>query len=65
ARPGQTVTTVEEERKLNRRFTKPLAEFIELMNNLNLPKPAQIDVAVPANIRCGIQDDPIALGPRT
>ncbi|XP_072325048.1 persulfide dioxygenase ETHE1, mitochondrial isoform X1 [Scyliorhinus torazame] len=62
---GQTVTTVEEERKLNRRFTKPLAEFIELMNNLNLPKPAQIDVAVPANIRCGIQDDPIALGPRT
>ncbi|XP_067874615.1 persulfide dioxygenase ETHE1, mitochondrial isoform X2 [Heterodontus francisci] len=53
---GQTVTTVEEERRLNPRFSKPLAEFIDFMNNLNLPKPAQIDIAVPANLRCGIQE---------
>lgn len=53
---GQTVTTVEEERRLNPRLTKPLAEYIDIMNNLNLRKPAQIDVAVPANLRCGIQD---------
>ncbi|XP_041032712.1 persulfide dioxygenase ETHE1, mitochondrial isoform X2 [Carcharodon carcharias] len=60
---GRTVTTVDEERRLNPRFTKPLADFIELMNNLNLPKPAQIDIAVPANLRCGIQDDQVASGP--
>ncbi|XP_048449695.1 persulfide dioxygenase ETHE1, mitochondrial-like [Rhincodon typus] len=60
---GQTVTTVEEERRLNPRLTKPLTEFVALMNNLNLPKPAQIDVAVPANLRCGVQDMPIASGP--
>ncbi|XP_078062918.1 persulfide dioxygenase ETHE1, mitochondrial-like [Mustelus asterias] len=60
---GRTVTTVEEEKKFNPRLTKPLAEFIDLMNNLNLPKPAQIDVAIPANLQCGIQDDPVATGP--
>ncbi|GCC43111.1 hypothetical protein chiPu_0026920, partial [Chiloscyllium punctatum] len=38
----QTVTTVEEERRLNPRLTKPLREFVSLMNNLKLPKPAQI-----------------------
>ncbi|XP_072409688.1 persulfide dioxygenase ETHE1, mitochondrial isoform X2 [Chiloscyllium punctatum] len=60
---GQTVTTVEEERRLNPRLTKPLREFVSLMNNLKLPKPAQIDIAVPANLRCGIQDPFIASGP--
>ncbi|XP_048357255.1 persulfide dioxygenase ETHE1, mitochondrial isoform X2 [Sphaerodactylus townsendi] len=53
---GQTVSTVEEERALNPRLTLPLEAFVELMNNLNLPKPKQIDFAVPANLRCGIQD---------
>uniref|UniRef100_V9L853 Persulfide dioxygenase ETHE1, mitochondrial n=1 Tax=Callorhinchus milii TaxID=7868 RepID=V9L853_CALMI len=53
---GQTVTTVDEERRLNPRLTKSLAEFVEIMDNLNLPKPAQIDIAVPANLKCGIQD---------
>ncbi|XP_051790764.1 persulfide dioxygenase ETHE1, mitochondrial-like isoform X1 [Erpetoichthys calabaricus] len=53
---GQTVTTVEEEKKLNSRLTKPLPEFVELMNNLNLPYPKQIDRALPANLICGIQD---------
>ncbi|RTZ66910.1 MAG: MBL fold metallo-hydrolase [Aquificaceae bacterium] len=28
-------------------------EFIEKMNNLNLPKPKKIDESVPANLRCG------------
>ncbi|XP_077192602.1 persulfide dioxygenase ETHE1, mitochondrial-like [Paroedura picta] len=53
---GQTVSTVEEERTLNPRLTLPLEAFVELMNNLNLPKPKQIDFAVPANLKCGIQD---------
>ncbi|CAH2318749.1 persulfide dioxygenase ETHE1, mitochondrial [Pelobates cultripes] len=53
---GQTVTTVEEEKKHNPRLTKSEAEFVNIMNNLNLKKPAQIDIAVPANLKCGIQD---------
>lgn len=53
---GQTVTTVEEEKKLNPRLTKTQEEFENIMNSLNLPKPKQIDFAVPANLKCGIQD---------
>lgn len=53
---GQTVTTVSEEKTFNPRLTKPLSEFCKIMNNLNLPKPKQIDRAVPANLLCGIQD---------
>ncbi|XP_053123569.1 persulfide dioxygenase ETHE1, mitochondrial [Hemicordylus capensis] len=55
---GQTVSTVEEERTLNPRLTLSKEEFVELMKNLNLPKPKQIDLAVPANLKCGIQDVP-------
>ncbi|CAL8297729.1 unnamed protein product, partial [Gadus morhua 'NCC'] len=47
---GQTVSTVGEERRFNPRLTKNLEEFIDIMNNLNLQKPAKIDVAVPANL---------------
>ncbi|XP_042295454.1 persulfide dioxygenase ETHE1, mitochondrial [Sceloporus undulatus] len=53
---GQTVSTVEEERTLNPRLTLSREAFVELMNNLNLPKPKQIDFAVPANLKCGVQD---------
>ncbi|XP_051901501.1 persulfide dioxygenase ETHE1, mitochondrial isoform X2 [Pristis pectinata] len=59
---GQTVTTVEEERKHNPRLTKSQDEFVAIMDNLNLPRPAQIDIAVPANLRCGIQDQPGSSG---
>ncbi|KAM4579951.1 persulfide dioxygenase ETHE1, mitochondrial [Odontesthes bonariensis] len=51
---GQTVSTVGEERKFNRRLTKSKEEFVEIMKNLNLPKPAKIDIAVPANLVCGL-----------
>ncbi|XP_075233348.1 persulfide dioxygenase ETHE1, mitochondrial [Lycorma delicatula] len=53
---GQTVTTVWEEKRYNPRLTKNRQEFIYLMNNLNLPYPKKIDIAVPANKVCGIQD---------
>ncbi|XP_078394218.1 persulfide dioxygenase ETHE1, mitochondrial, partial [Cetorhinus maximus] len=53
---GQTVTTVDEEKRLNPRLSKPLTEFIQIMSNLNLPYPAQIDQALPANMVCGLQD---------
>ncbi|KAG5855988.1 hypothetical protein ANANG_G00002930 [Anguilla anguilla] len=53
---GQTVSTVEEEKKFNPRLTKTLDEFVHIMANLNLPKPAQIDIAVPANLVCGLHE---------
>ncbi|XP_023391113.1 persulfide dioxygenase ETHE1, mitochondrial isoform X2 [Pteropus vampyrus] len=52
---GLTVSTVEEERTLNPRLTLSCEEFVKVMDNLNLPKPQQIDIAVPANMRCGVQ----------
>ncbi|XP_073879904.1 persulfide dioxygenase ETHE1, mitochondrial isoform X6 [Macaca fascicularis] len=52
---GFTVSTVEEERTLNPRLTRSCEEFVKIMDNLNLPKPQQIDFAVPANMRCGVQ----------
>ncbi|XP_062842162.1 persulfide dioxygenase ETHE1, mitochondrial [Trichomycterus rosablanca] len=53
---GQTVSTVDEEKKFNPRLTKSLEEFVKIMDNLNLPKPARIDVAVPANLVCGLHE---------
>ncbi|KPP64693.1 persulfide dioxygenase ETHE1, mitochondrial-like [Scleropages formosus] len=53
---GQTVSTVDEEKKFNPRLTKTLEEFVEIMSNLNLPKPQKIDIAVPANLVCGLHD---------
>ncbi|XP_067928460.1 uncharacterized protein [Watersipora subatra] len=55
---GQPWTTVGEEKQFNPRLSKTKEEFIELMNNLNLPYPKQIDRALPANLLCGIVDVP-------
>lgn len=51
---GHTQSTVGEEMKYNPRLTKSKEEFINIMNNLNLAKPAKIDSAVQANLKCGI-----------
>lgn len=32
---------------------RTLAEFVEIMNGLELPRPKKMDIAVPANRRCG------------
>ncbi|XP_028678692.1 persulfide dioxygenase ETHE1, mitochondrial [Erpetoichthys calabaricus] len=53
---GSTVSTVDEEKRLNPRLILKEKEFVYVMNNLNLPKPDQIDFAVPANLMCGVQD---------
>lgn len=53
---GQTVSTVGEEKKFNPRLTKTLEEFMDIMSNLNLSKPAKIDIAVPANLVCGFHE---------
>ncbi|KAJ8404980.1 hypothetical protein AAFF_G00329010 [Aldrovandia affinis] len=49
---GCTVSTVKEEKRFNPRLTKTLEEFVHIMAKLNLPKPAKIDIAVPANLEC-------------
>jgi rhodanese-related sulfurtransferase len=36
---------------------KTRAQFIEIMNHLNLPKPRLIDAAVPANRYCGLDEN--------
>ena len=52
---GLTVTSVEEEMRYNPRLGGQIAEedFAGYMKNLGLPHPRKIDVAVPANLRCG------------
>uniref|UniRef100_A0A183I983 Lactamase_B domain-containing protein n=1 Tax=Soboliphyme baturini TaxID=241478 RepID=A0A183I983_9BILA len=47
---GLSVSSVEEEIKLNPRLTLPEEKFVKLMNELNLPMPKQINKAVPANM---------------
>ena len=39
---------------------KSVDEYVELMNNLNLPNPKMMDVAVPANMRVGLAQEEIA-----
>ncbi|XP_022118491.1 persulfide dioxygenase ETHE1, mitochondrial isoform X2 [Pieris rapae] len=51
---GLTSTTVGEEKKYNPRLTKPLEEFVKIMENLNLPYPKKIDESLPANKVCGV-----------
>ncbi|KAH0631453.1 hypothetical protein JD844_005782, partial [Phrynosoma platyrhinos] len=52
---GQTVSTVEEERTLNPRLTLSREAFVELMNNLNLPKPKQIGELLFSSLRRGTE----------
>jgi sulfur dioxygenase len=51
---GRTVSTIGEERAHNPRLqVRDADEYARLMNGLNLPVPGLMDVAVPANLRCG------------
>lgn len=51
---GHTVSTIGEEKRLNRRFVgRDRQSFITFMNSLDLPDPQRIMEAVPANERCG------------
>lgn len=52
---GWTVSTIGEEKRFNPRLAgRTEDEYVEIMNNLNLPYPKLMDVAVPANLACGI-----------
>jgi len=59
---GLTVTSVAEERQFNPRLGGDVSEadFTGYMNNLGLAHPKLMDIAVPANLRCG-ETDPCAV----
>jgi len=60
---GLTVTSVAEETRFNPRLGGDVGEgdFVGYMRNLRLPHPGLIDIAVPANLRCGQPDAGVAL----
>jgi sulfur dioxygenase len=62
---GLTVTSVAEEKRFNPRLGGDVdaSDFAGYMNNLGLPHPKLMDIAVPANLRCG-QPDASARAPQ-
>ena len=60
---GLTVTSVGEEKRYNPRLGGEInaSDFAGYMNNLGLPHPKLMDIAVPANLRCGRPDSDSAL----
>jgi glyoxylase-like metal-dependent hydrolase (beta-lactamase superfamily II)/rhodanese-related sulfurtransferase len=58
---GDTVSTIGEEKRFNPRLqVRSADEYAELMNNLKLPNPKMMDVAIPANMHVGLAQDEIA-----
>jgi sulfur dioxygenase len=58
---GETVSTIGEEKLFNPRLkVKSIDEYVDLMNNLNLPNPKMMDVAVPANMQVGLRQQDVA-----
>jgi sulfur dioxygenase len=58
---GDTVSTIGEEKSFNPRLqVKSVDEYVDLMNNLHLPNPKMMDVAVPANMRIGLAQQIVA-----
>jgi len=58
---GDTVSTIGEERAHNPRLQVNSAdEYVHLMNNLHLPNPKMMDVAVPVNMRIGFHQEEVA-----
>jgi sulfur dioxygenase len=58
---GETVSTIGEEKLFNPRLqVKSVDQYVELMNNLKLPNPKLMDVAVPANMHIGLAQEEIA-----
>ncbi len=56
---GRTASTIGEEKKLNPRIGGRANEtdFVGFMENMQLPHPKQLDIAVPANLKAGRPDD--------
>ena len=55
---GETVSTIGEEKVFNPRLqVNSLHEYVAIMNNLKLPNPKMMDVAVPANLKIGLKQE--------
>ncbi|MBO9354859.1 MBL fold metallo-hydrolase [Bordetella petrii] len=53
---GCTSSTIGEEKRFNPRLAgKSEADYVAIMNGLNLPPPKMMSIAVPANLACGHQ----------
>ena len=51
---GWNASSIGEEKRFNPRIAgKTQAEYVAIMNGLNLPNPKLMDIAVPANLACG------------
>jgi glyoxylase-like metal-dependent hydrolase (beta-lactamase superfamily II)/rhodanese-related sulfurtransferase len=61
---GDTVSTIAEEKAYNPRLqVSSVEEYAEIMDNLNLANPKMMDIAVPANLKVGLnQHDLAAMG---
>jgi sulfur dioxygenase len=58
---GETVSTIGEEKAFNPRLqVQSVDDYVALMNNLHLPNPKMMDVAVPANMKVGLAQEEIA-----
>jgi sulfur dioxygenase len=63
---GDTVSTIGEERRFNPRLQVNSAEaYAEIMDNLGLPNPKMMDVAVPANIKVGMKQGDAEIAERS
>ena len=60
---GLTVTSVAEEKRFNPRLGGDInaSDFAGYMNHLGLPHPKLMDIAVPANLRCGQPDSAVGV----
>ncbi len=60
---GRCVSSVVQEKSINPRLAgKTKEEFIVMMNSLDLPMPKLIDIAVPANRKCGLPEPEVVQG---
>jgi len=52
---GFTESTIKEEITFNLRLNNNKEDFINIMNSLNLPSPALMDLVIPLNKNCGLE----------
>jgi rhodanese-related sulfurtransferase len=58
---GDTVSTIGEEKAFNPRLqVTSVEDYVALMENLTLPNPKMMDVAIPANMRIGLAQQIVA-----
>lgn len=52
---GRISSTIGEEKRFNERLNLSIdrAAFVDMMNRRNVPRPAKMDIAIPANMRAG------------